>query len=140
MIFSVAVRDGIHTDESRWPIVVHRTIGVPSDADVDAFIKRADAILAKQQPHVVIFDNVLSGRVSAYMRQRSMDWLKANSPQLAEHCLGTGLVFRSAALRFVMSTVMLVASHPVPHKVCATLDEALTWARVQIAARHRMVG
>jgi hypothetical protein len=49
-------------------------------------------------------------------------------------------VFRSAALRFVMSTVMLVASHPVPHRVCATLDEALTWARGQIAARHRMVG
>jgi hypothetical protein len=28
-----------------------------------------------------------------------MDWLKTNSPHLAEHCLGTGLVFRSAALR-----------------------------------------
>ena len=43
-------------------------------------------------------------------------------------------MFRSPALRFVMSGVMLVASHPTPHAVCGTLDDALRWAQGQLGA------
>ena len=125
-------RDGIRTDESRWPIVVHRTVGIPSEADVDRFIAAADMHLARAEPYVVIFDNTLAGRVPAYLRSSAKAWLTENQTRLGEHCLGTALIFRSAALRFVMTTVMLVVSHPVPHEVCATEEEALRWAGEQL--------
>lgn len=130
-------RDAIDTDETRWPVVVHTTVGTPTDAQVDAFIARADAILRRRTPHVVVFDNSNAGKASAYMRQRSMDWLRENGPLMTQHCAGVALVFRSAALRFVMSTVMLVTSHAAPYEVCATLPEALGWAERQLASRRR---
>lgn len=125
-------RDGIRTDESRWPIVVHRTVGIPPESDVDRFIAAADMHLARAEPYVVIFDNSQAGRVPPYLRSKAKAWLEANSERLGQHCLGTALVFRSAALRFVMTTVMLVVSHPVPHEVCATEEEALRWASDQL--------
>ena len=124
--------DGIETDTSSWPIVIHRTLGVPNDDQVDAFIRLADELLARGEPYVVIFDSSRAGRVSSYMRRRSSEWLTQNGATLARVCRGTALVFPSAALRFVMSTVLLVSPAPVPHKVCADLDEGLEWARAQL--------
>ncbi|MBX3272485.1 MAG: hypothetical protein KF729_19660 [Sandaracinaceae bacterium] len=128
-------RDGIECDESRWPIVVFRTIGIPADADVDAFIAKAEECLARGEPYVVVFDNSEAARATPYMRRRASEWLEANSRRLGHTCLGTALVFRSAAFRFVLSTVMLVVSHPVPHEVCASLEQALRWSEAQLRRR-----
>lgn len=129
--------DALTTDESRWPIVIHSTVGIPNDEDVDAFIRRADAILARRERHAVIFDNTRSGRATPYMRKRSMDWMHASAPLLGEYCVGCALVFRSAAFRFVMSTVMLVTPNPVPTEVCGTLEEAIAWTSRRIDATRR---
>lgn len=123
---------GIETDLDGWPIVVHRTLGTPTDVQVDAFIRQADMLLDRGEPYVVVFDSTDAGRVSPYMRQQSMAWLKTHGVRLGEHCRGTALVFPSAAFRFVLSTVLLVSPAPVPHSVCGTLREALDWARRQL--------
>jgi hypothetical protein len=122
----------IETDMSRWPIVVHRTIGSPTDHEVDGFIHRANGILARRARHAVIFDSLLSEMPSKYMRERSIDWLRQNGEGLRDHCVGTALMFRSPALRFVLSGVMLMSSHPTPHIVCGTLEEAIRWSRSQL--------
>ncbi len=127
----------IETDLSRWPVVVHRTVGSPTDTQVDLFVARSQEILDRGVVHVVIFDNLLAEIPSPYMRQRSIDWLKGNGERMRNVCIGTGLVFRSPGLRFVMSGVMLFASHPTPHHVCATLEEALAWSREQLARHDR---
>lgn len=124
----------IEADTSRWPLVVFRTIGSPSDEQVDAFVALSDELLGRGERYVVVFDNLLADLPSAYMRQKSIDWLQRNAARMEGVCIGTALVFRSAGLRFVMSSVMLFASHATPHAVCATLDEALGWARAQLAA------
>lgn len=130
----------IVTETVHWPVVVHRTLGKPTDAQVDAFITRADEILGRATPHVVVFDNSQAGMPSAYMRKRNTEWLVANQDTLAKHCVGVAFVFPSAALRFVMSAAMLVWSQPVPHDVFAGLPEALAWARQRVPARHLRAG
>lgn len=125
-------RDGITTDESRWPIVIHRTVGIPSDADVDAFIQRADAIMARGEPHVVVFESLKAGRATKHMRTKNLEWLRANQDDLASLCAGMALIIRSPTLRFVLSTVMLVWPNSLPHIVCGSESEALDWARDQI--------
>lgn len=124
--------DDIVTDERDWPIVVHATVGIPSEAAVDAFIDRANAILDRGARHVVIFDSSRAGRTTGYMRRRNQDWLRANEERLARHCVGLGLVFPSAALRFVMSTAMLFWNEPVPYEIFGSLDDAKAWARNQL--------
>src|SRR5690606_7436185 len=76
------------TDESRWPIVVHPTIGVPSPAEVETFMRRADAILARRAVHAVVFDNSQAGPVPAYMRKSTLDWLSRNREELERYCVG----------------------------------------------------
>ena len=133
-VYRRAVPSGrIETDTTRWPIVVHRTIGSPSDSEVDAFITRADMILERNERHAVVFENLLAESPSPYMRQRSIDWLTKNGERMSKNCVGTALVFRTAALRFVMSGVMLFVSHPTPHSVVGTLDQGLAWCRDQLA-------
>jgi hypothetical protein len=127
--------DGITTDDSAWPIVIHSTIGVPSEEDVDAFLRRADALLARGELHAVVFDSSRSGRVTRYMRQRSLEWVQANKTELERHCVCKSLVIRSAALRFVMMTVMLVTGHGVREEVFESVAEAVSWSRAQLAAR-----
>jgi hypothetical protein len=124
--------DGITTDDSRWPIVVHSTIGVPSEDDVDAFLARADTLLARGALHAVVFDSSRSGRVTRYMRRRSLEWVQANKGELEHHCVCKSLVIRSAALRFVMTAVMLVTGHGVREEVFESLDEAIAWSRAQL--------
>jgi hypothetical protein len=124
----------IETDFTRWPIAIHRTIGSPSSAEVDAFVQRADDILKRRQTHVVIFDSLLSDLPSPYMRQRSMDWMKRSSAELPKFCVGTVLVISSPAIRFVLSAVLLTKAHTTPLHVCSTIDEAIRWAEGRLAA------
>jgi hypothetical protein len=124
----VANRDVIETDSSRWPVVVHRTIGRPGDAEVDAFIARANELLARKAKHVIVFDNTDSGMPSGYMRKKNMEWLDARQHELILYCVATAFVFPSAAMRFVMSTALLVWSNPVEHEVFASVPEAEVWA------------
>jgi hypothetical protein len=124
--------DAITTDDSEWPVVVHTTVGIPSQPEVDAFIKRADMLLALHQRHVVIFDNRLAGRVPAYMRQRSFDWVKANKADLERWCAGTALVLSSPGLRFLMTTMMLVTSHSLVQEVFKDRESAMKWARERL--------
>ena len=122
------------TDESHWPIVVHETIGIPDDACVDAFIRRADFILSRREPYVVIFDSRRAGRATAYMRKRNLEWLRVNESLLAEHCVGLAMVLSSATLRFVMSTVMLVWRQPVPYEIVSDLNAAIVWGEERLVA------
>lgn len=117
---------------TRFPIVVHRTLGSPADHQVDAFIKRANDILERKTPHVVIFDSSEAGLPSAYMRKRNMEWLKERQADVAKHCVGVATVTPSSAMRFVISTAMLVWSQPVAHEVFATVDEARAWANTRL--------
>lgn len=126
--------DSLTTDLSEWPVVVHTTVGIPSMADVEAFIERADEILARRQKHAVVFDNRLSGRVPSYMRQRCFEWVKANRGELEQWCAGTALVVQSPALRFLMTTLMLVTAHSLVQEVFKDRESAVEWARRRVGA------
>ncbi|MCC6875996.1 MAG: hypothetical protein IT378_16935 [Sandaracinaceae bacterium] len=132
--------DGITTSLDEWPIVVHTTVGIPSEQDVRAFVERADALLLRRERHVVVFDNSQAGRVPSYLRDASTEWLARNRDALERHCAGSALVLRSPALRFVMSTVLLVSSHAVIKEVFGTREEAMAWARRTLAQQKTASG
>lgn len=130
----MGAKDGILTDESEWPIVVHSTVGIPSEDDVDAFMRRADAILARGERHAVVFDNTRGGKIPSYLRTRSVEWVKRNKEPLERLCVAKALVIRSAALRFLMTTLMLVTSHGVREEVFASREQAIGWCQRELEA------
>ena len=124
----------LHTDDSMWPILIHETIGVPPEADVRRMLTRSDEALARGETYIVVFDNTHSGSTPKYLRTAAVDWLKANRDALQEHCLGSALVIRSPALRFVMATVLLMTPHTLEQEVFPTRDAALDWCAAKLRA------
>ena len=119
----------LHIDTSHWPIVIHTTVGSPTDAQFDAYIREATELLLREGPHVAVLDSTRLGRPSAYARARKKDWLEQYGNALRQSCLGTAFVLSSPVARFAAATILLVRPFPTPWVVCATLEEALVWAR-----------
>lgn len=120
-------------DLTRWPIVVHTTEGDLTDADVEAYIREADAVLARQERHVTVLDSTRMGKVSAYVRKRTVQWQRDHRRELAQYCAGTVFVISSPWLRFMAMTVLMVTNLPTPVRVCDTLEEGLAWAEERLS-------
>jgi hypothetical protein len=113
----------------QWPIVVITHIGDVTDAEVDSHLNDSLRIFAKNEPYAIVFDSSRAGKVSAYMRKRTQEWLERNHDTMVQFCVGHAFVFASPAMRFLLSTMLLFRDHTVPHLVCATLEEGMRWAK-----------
>ncbi len=101
----------------------------PTDADFDAYIGFLDQVLAQKTPHVTVVKFRTGGqRLSTSQLGRSSRWVTDNTDAITAHCHGLAMVFDNMALRFVLSSFLLVTRIPTAYAVCATDDEALTWA------------
>lgn len=101
----------------------------PTDEDFDAYITFLDEVLALRTPHVTVVRFAPgSGRLSAAQVRRSSQWIKDNAEVIPQCCSGLAMVFESAALRFMLTSFLLMTKIPTAYKVCANDDEALRWA------------
>jgi hypothetical protein len=122
-------------DLSGWPIVVHAVEGTITDEQLDAYIAEATRVFATGKRHATILDATRIGSVSAYMRRRSIEWQRENAELLRAHCAATAYVLGSPVLRFVAMTVLLVTRPPTPLRVFSTREDAVAWAREQLASK-----
>lgn len=120
----------------RWPIAVITHDGEVTDAEVDAHLLESQKIFARRERYAIVFDSTKAGKVSPYMRKKSQEWLNVNEAAMMEFCTGNAFVFASPAMRFLLSTMLLFRGHTVPHSVCATVDEAMRWAKQQMFRSH----
>ena len=70
---------------------------------------------------------------NAQIRRQGL-WTKQHHEAILASCRGTAFVFDSPALRVVLSSVFLVHRPPTPYMITQDLEDALTWARTQLAA------
>ncbi|MGA9521590.1 MAG: hypothetical protein WBV82_09010 [Myxococcaceae bacterium] len=133
MIAARSHSGSVHVDTSQWPIVVHTTVGSPSDGQFDAYIREATEVLFREGRHVAVMDSSLLGKASAYARERKKEWLANHEQDLRRACLGTAFVLSSPVTRFAAATILLVRPFPTPYVVCATLEEAMAWARQRLS-------
>ncbi len=118
----------LQIDTSQWPIVLHTTVGSPTDEQFDAYIREATGLLFRGGTHVAVLDSTRLGRPSAYARARKKEWLAQYENELRRCCLGTAFVLSSPVARFAAATILLVRPFPTPYVVCATVEEAMAWA------------
>ena len=76
-----------------------------------------------------VFD-VSRGVVSpASQRQTMAQWLKEHSPTIARNCTAAAYVLPNAALRGLLTALLWVVPHPIPHRVTASAVEAIDWVK-----------
>ncbi len=115
------------TDDSRYPIVIVRVHGDPSDEQLAQFLAGVEQILKRPAPRGLVFDVSRGNTPPAHHRRAMAHWLKAHAVEMRTNTAGLAFIFTSAAFRFVLSTVFLIQPLPCPHTVCATEEAALEW-------------
>jgi hypothetical protein len=131
----MTVRPCWTVDDSQWPVVIHSVEGTLSDADLDAYIAQATRVLSRGGPQATVLDASRIGKVSAYVRSRSVEWQREHAALLKANCVATAYVLTSPVLRFVAMTVFVVTRLPTPLRVFATRDDAIRWCEERLAAQ-----
>lgn len=121
-------------DDSSWPLVYITLSGSPDEAQFNGVMAGLDRIIARAEVHGVIFDARTAESPPRHFRQRQTDWIKQHQAELARFSRGIAFVFQSPVMRFVLSSLLLVQSLPMPYCVCATPEEALAWLRPRLPA------
>ena len=68
----------------------------------------------------------------ARQRQQMGEWLRRHSAAVGRQCVAAAYVLPNAGLRGMLTAILWVAPHPIPHLVCKTLFEGRAWARSQL--------
>ena len=91
-------------------------------------------ILQRGERYLNIVVAKRKGSLSMGQRALQARWLGENEDAVRRLSLGTAFVFESALARFAFSGVLLLRSMPMDYTVCATLEEAVSWAVPRCAA------
>ena len=108
------------------PVVTLECSGVLSEGDLDTLFKAFESA-RKVGPFVVITD-------TTQMRSAPRDVLSAFAsrlkqlPPLTNTWLGDAVVIHSTTVRFIVSTLLIIAPMPTEVKVFETVSEAKRWS------------
>lgn len=120
-------------DASQLPILIIRAFGRNDEDDIRERLAFLDEHLAHEQDVLLITDARESETASASGRRLWTDWLRANETAIRRCCVGYVMVSESAVMRGVTTAVFWFWVPPFPWCVCRTREEAIAWARAQLA-------
>lgn len=101
--------------------------GSPSKSSFDAYLADMDRCLARKQRHGYLLDGREGAMLDGAQRDAQGAWLRERKDPLRQYSAGTGLVVRSAAVRFLLSAIYLIQPPVAPTSTFATVDEAYRW-------------
>jgi hypothetical protein len=123
----------VRIDTSQWPIVVCTNEGAMGPDETSIFLKGLTDVLERRERYATVFDSSKLATFKMGDRDKIVQWLKDNDARLKQYSIGSGVVLSSAALRFVISGVLLVYTPASPIKVFPTLAAAMAWAKAAVA-------
>jgi hypothetical protein len=129
----------ISVDTERWPLVVYRFANEVTLTQLEAYLARQEELLLRRQPSasLVIVESLRMWEPVVVKRQAA--WIRDHQDELRRASLGVALVLTSPVARGILKAVLWMQPMPQPHKVCATIEEALDWVRGRFAnARIRV--
>ena len=115
-------------DDSLWPLAIIRLSGVMTNGQLEEFLARSSALLARGEPYVCITDLRSAGVPSIEQCRRLSEWIDANHAPLRERVLCTAVLVNSAPLRLSMSLIFHLKPQPMPHRAVPDMTSALQFA------------
>ena len=102
---------------------------VHGNEEFERYLDTLSDVLRDERPYATVIVDSAGLRLQVEHRRRKAEWLRDNEDLIARVCVGTAFVLTSAISRLVLSTILLVARVPSPHRVFAHEPEGLSWAR-----------
>lgn len=118
---------GIRIDDRHWPLVVVTFEEAVSDEAFETYLAGMHRCLARGEPHGYLVDARKGTMISGPQRAAQSAWLKRHEVDIKRYSVGTAVVLRSAALRFVLSAMYLLQAPITPTESFGTVDEAHAW-------------
>jgi hypothetical protein len=121
----------IRVDSSALPIVCATFLRGSSDAEWEAYHAEVNRVLleAKRSGRKIgfIVDGRMSDPPTAVQRRDAAAALERNSDLMKQTVVGIAIVLSSALQRGILTTFLWIRPFAVPHRLCATVEEAEAW-------------
>ena len=114
-------------DDSLWPLVIFRCVGVMTNPQFDEFLARSESFLERDQPYVSITDMSQAGIPPLEQCRKLAEWLHTHEARLSERVLCNAILVTSAPLRLSMSLVFHLKKS-MPRRAVSDMGEALQFA------------
>jgi hypothetical protein len=98
-----------------------------STQDVDRILGELVQYLRRGRPYYLLFD-LGNGLPDAVQRKKLTDHMSEHEAAISRWVRGLGVVVPSPIARKLMTAILWFAPPKVPHTLCATREEAQTWA------------
>lgn len=127
----------IRLDDRHWPLVVVVYEGSPDTTVFERYLGEMDRYLGKKERHGYLLDGREGAMLGGEQRTAQGLWLKSRKDALRQFSMGTGLVIRSAAVRFLVSAIYLIQRPVAPTESFGTVPEAYSWLGTIFAKEQR---
>ena len=129
----------IEIDDRLWPLVIFRFRFRPTMEELEAYLARQDAMLARRERMISL---VLAEEAKLWetpVMRRQADWIKQNEELLRQYSLGAAMVLQSPIVRGMLKAILWIQPMPQPYAVCSTVEEALRWLRERVASANASI-
>lgn len=124
----------LDVDETAWPIVVVRWVGVPKDSTLTTFMSCMERWLAKGQRFGLLLDTRGGGSLSPEQRVRVIQHMKAHSARTAKLYV-QAMVITNVLQRTLFYGINVIFKNPFPSKIFADMDSARAWLQRELEER-----
>ena len=119
-----------HFEDNHWPLVVVRLVGADGNTDVEVMLTALQRRMF-QGRCAVLFDTSATEHQSLAQAQEVVriegKWLRANQALIQRNVVGVAFVITNPAVRFVLSSVLLLAPLPTQHVVTGDENEGRSY-------------
>lgn len=114
-----------------------RLVGPDETPDIEAMLSGLTRRIFRGRC-AVLFDTTETVHRTIHQAQETVRlearWLRANHALIERNVVGVGFVITHPAVRFALSSVLVVAPLPVPHLVTGDVDEGRFYCLQQLRA------
>jgi hypothetical protein len=125
----------LDVDETAWPIVTVRWVGIPSDSTLTTFLGCMDRWLAKEQRFGLLMDTRSGGGLSPEQRVRVLGHMKAQASLTAKYYV-QAMVIDNVVQRTLFYGINVIFKNPFPSKIFAEPEPARSWLEAELAKPH----
>jgi len=118
----------IEINVDQWPVCFVKIDGDQKLADFEGYIATFNRFYERGERFAVI-TYLKEYTVKGEIISRVGRWFQETEPLIHRYWASNAMVSPSAGFRFVLSAVYLVKPLPIPNRVCASKEEAVTFTR-----------
>ncbi len=109
------------------PVLAIRMRRTPNDAEFEEMLRFVDELLSRRVVHVTVMDVSASTMLSARLRKRQTEWLRAQHGALKDLCAAMAFVSSALIPRLTTQVISTLVPPPMPLKVFSNDEEAREW-------------